>query len=76
MLDYFGIHRFDDTDGSVLFQLQYGDWIRLFRRTGFTVEDLIELRPAAGAESSYRDDDDRAWARRWPMEQIWKLRRR
>ena len=34
--DYFGIHRFDDTDGSVLFQLPYGEWIRLFRAHGFT----------------------------------------
>lgn len=39
------------------------------------IETLLELRPAAGAQSSYRTAADREWARRWPMEQIWRLRR-
>jgi hypothetical protein len=39
------------------------------------VEDLIEPRPAADATSSYRDAESRAWARRWPAEEIWRLRR-
>jgi SAM-dependent methyltransferase len=72
---YFGLHRQNWTE-YVTFNLPYGTWIELFRANGLVVEDLIELRPAADAESTYRDDDDRAWARRWPMEQIWKLRKR
>ncbi len=71
---YFGLHREDWTE-YVTFNLPYGEWIALFRANGLRVEDLIELRPAADAVSSYRDDDDRAWARRWPMDEIWKLRR-
>jgi len=57
------------------FQLTYGEWIRLFRRTGFVVEDLIESQPPKGASSSYRDEAETAWARRWPMENIWRLKR-
>jgi len=58
-----------------VFQLPYGDWIRLFIQNGFVIEGLLELRPGPDAVSSYRNADDRAWARRWPMEQIWRLRR-
>ena len=72
--DYFGMHRIDAVD-EVVFQLPYGEWIRLFRANSFEVLDLIEPRPAPDAVSSYRDDEDRAWARRWPAECIWRLRR-
>ena len=73
-LDYFGMHRIDD-DEDVTYQLPYGEWIRLFRASGFVVEDLIEPRPAADVTSTYRSADELAWARRWPAECIWRLRR-
>lgn len=72
--DYFGMHRIELQD-DVEFQLPYGEWIRLFRVHGFEVLDLIEPRPAPDAVSSYRDDQERAWSRRWPAECIWRLRR-
>jgi SAM-dependent methyltransferase len=72
--DYFGMHRFD-YDDSIDFNLPYGEWIRLFRANGFSVEDLIEPRPAPDATSTYRDELERDWARRWPAESIWRLRR-
>ncbi len=75
VLDYFGMHRYDEADGSVHFQLSYGEWIRLFRGNGFSVEALIEIQPAEGAESTYRTAEETAWARRWPMEEIWKVRK-
>jgi SAM-dependent methyltransferase len=71
--DYFGMHQFDDGE-TIDFNLPYGDWIRLFRRHGFTIEDLIEPRPAADAVSTYRDEAERDWSRRWPAESIWRLR--
>jgi len=74
VIDYFGMHQLDDGD-ETFFQLPFGEWIRLFRANGFVVEDLIEPRPADGATSSYRDADELAWARRWPSEAIWRLRR-
>jgi SAM-dependent methyltransferase len=72
--DYFGLHRLDDGD-SVSFDLPYGEWIRLFRANGFVVEDLIEPRPAADAESTYWSAEERDWARHWPAESIWKARK-
>jgi ubiquinone/menaquinone biosynthesis C-methylase UbiE len=71
---YFGMHRMEWED-EVDFQLTYGAWIQLFRRAGFVVEDLIETRPPEGTTSSYRNEVEMAWARRWPLEQIWKLRK-
>jgi hypothetical protein len=73
-LDYFGMWALE-YDGYVEYQLPYGAWIRLFRAHGFTIEDLVELRPAPDAVSSFRDDMEREWYRRWPGEQIWKVRR-
>lgn len=72
--DYFGMHQFDYGD-TLDFNLPYGEWIRLFRANGFVVEDLIEPRPAPDATSTYRDELEREWARRWPAESIWRLRR-
>jgi ubiquinone/menaquinone biosynthesis C-methylase UbiE len=72
--DYFGMRRFEWED-EVDFHLPYGEWIRLFRRAGFVVEDLIETQPSRDATSTYRDATETAWARRWPMENIWKLRK-
>ena len=73
---YFGMHRFEWPDeDSVEFHLGYGDWIRLLRASGFEVEDLVELRPPAGATTTYTFVTA-DWARRWPSEQAWKARRR
>ena len=54
--DYFGLHRIDDGE-DVLFQLPYGEWIRLFRANGFVIEDLIEPRPLPDTTTSFRDAD-------------------
>lgn len=72
--DYFGMRMWDEE--SVDFQLPYGEWIRLFRATGLEIEDLIELRPAANARTSYPWFASLAWARRFPAENVWKLRKR
>ena len=72
--DYFGMWSLV-WDAYVEYMLPYGAWIRLFRAHGFLIEDLIELRPKPDAVSSFRDDVDRDWYRRWPGEQIWKVRK-
>ena len=71
--NYFENRGFEDEDG-VDFQLPYGEWIRLFRANGLIVDDLIELRPAPDATSSY-DTVPLEWARRMPAEHIWKARK-
>jgi ubiquinone/menaquinone biosynthesis C-methylase UbiE len=72
--DYFGLTHLDWGD-SVDFQIPYGEWIRLFRRNHLLIEDLIETRPAPGVSSTYRTEEENEWARHWPMESIWKLRK-
>jgi SAM-dependent methyltransferase len=69
---YFGMQRFDDGagEGTVDFQLPYGEWIRCFRRHGLVVDDLVELQAPRHATTTFADFDAR-WARRWPAEQIW-----
>ena len=68
---YFGMRVWDSGDGTVDFQLPYGDWIRVFRANGFVVDDLVELRAPKGATTTYGWDP--RWSRRWPGEQIWKV---
>jgi SAM-dependent methyltransferase len=74
-VDYWDLRTMEEQGEPTSFQLPYGSWIRLFRDSDLALEDLIELRPPPDATSSYRDERDRAWARRWPMEHIWRLRR-
>jgi SAM-dependent methyltransferase len=76
-MPYFGMGRVEADDPqwrTVEWQLPYGEWIRLFRRSGFVIEDLIELRPAEDAVTTY-DYAPLAWARDYPGEHIWKVRR-
>lgn len=75
VVDYWGLHALREPDGATMFQLRYGEWIRLFTEHGFTIESLIELRPPEDALSSYRNEQGREWARRWPLEHIWRVRR-
>jgi hypothetical protein len=72
---YFGMRRFEYNDGLVEYQLPYGEWIALFRRNGLVVEDLIEIRPPEQATTTYPEYVPLEWARRWPAENIWKVRK-
>jgi SAM-dependent methyltransferase len=72
---YFGMHRFEwPDDESVEFHLGHGDMIRLLRRCGFEVEDLIEIRPPAGATTQH-PLATLEWAQQWPCEEVWKARK-
>ena len=72
---YFGMHRVEwPDDDSVEFHLGYGDMIRLLRRCGLQVEDLLELRPAAGSTTRWPLATIE-WARQWPCEEVWKARK-
>ncbi|MDI3281722.1 class I SAM-dependent methyltransferase [Polyangium sp. 15x6] len=73
--DYFDMKPWEDLDGATSFQLPYGEWIRLFRRSGFVVEDLVEIRPPADAKTTYEGYVPLEWARKYPAEHVWKVRR-
>jgi SAM-dependent methyltransferase len=73
---YFGMHRFEwSDDDSVEFHLPHGELIALLRASGFEIEELIEVRPPEGSTplAPYATLE---WARRWPTEDIWKVRKR
>ncbi len=52
-----------------------GEWLRLFPANGLVAEDLVELRAPKGATTTFTDFAPYRWARRWPAEQIWKVRK-
>ncbi len=76
---YFGLHRVDWTEvevdpGGIEFTLPLSEWVALFRRTGFAVEDLREPRPPEGVAGT-RFFVTADWARQWPSELVWKVRK-
>jgi SAM-dependent methyltransferase len=75
-----GIERIawqEEDDAGVEFHPGTGDMLRLLRRNGFEVEDLIEVfAPAAAQDHPYYDYVPAEWARQWPAEEIWRARKR
>lgn len=72
--DYFDLSVLGDGI-SVEYQLPYGAWVRLFRQHAFVLDDLVELRAPVHAISTYGDFVPAAWARKWPAEHSWKVRK-
>jgi len=72
--DYFSLGwlRFPETTERAL---TYSGWIHLFRESGLVVEDLLETRPGPSDRSSYLNPREERWARRWPLECLWSLRK-
>ena len=76
---YFGLHRVDWTraevdPAGVEFNLPIATWFALFRQVGFVVEDFKEPRPPADSPA-VSPHATVGWARSWPAEQVWKLRK-
>lgn len=71
----FGLHRTEwPDDDSVEFHLPHGEMIALLRRCDFEVEELIEVRPPEGSTTNSRHIT-LEWSRRWPCEEVWKVRK-
>jgi hypothetical protein len=64
-----------DGDDGVEFHLSHSEWIGLFTRSGFEIEELRELRIPEGAATTY-GWMPHEWARQWPCEEVWKVRKR
>jgi SAM-dependent methyltransferase len=56
---------------EVEFHLAHGDWIATLARHGFTVQALHELYAPDDAQPTKYEWVTPAWARRWPVEEIW-----
>jgi ubiquinone/menaquinone biosynthesis C-methylase UbiE len=60
---------------GIEYHLSHGEWIRVLREHGFTVEALNELRPGEDAvDPTYYYAHPVEWARRWPAEELWEAR--
>ena len=77
---YFGQYRQDwqeaeDDPGGIEFNLTTSAWIRLFRETGFEIIDYIEVQAPDETEGvPYSVSAE--WAKDFPSEHIWWLRKR
>ncbi len=61
---------------GVEWQLPHGEPIRLLRQTGFDIVDLVELYPPSDAVvHSYYITSSLEWARKWPCEEIWVVKK-
>lgn len=72
-----GMNRIEQPGESDQFMLPHSELFRLLRRTGFDVEDLVELYAPDGAERhEYYSFTSPDWARKWPAEEMWEARKR
>ena len=71
-----GLHRLDWEDGSSEFHLGHGDWVRLLQSNGFEILDLVELYATERTPDHTYYAFSRAWAERWPWEEVWVARKR
>jgi SAM-dependent methyltransferase len=60
---------------SVEFHPTHGDWIRLFTSAGFEIMELLEPQANPGLTSRHTPGGS-DWATKWPVEDIWKVRKR
>jgi SAM-dependent methyltransferase len=64
-------------DTSVEFHLPHGEWIRLFRENGFEILRLVEIQaPPDAVDSDSYSYVTADWARQWPSEEVWVVRKR
>ena len=66
--------EFPGDNGAIEFHLTQSRWIRLLRACGFALENLVEVRPLPDATSRFKFASVE-WARRWPSEEIWIVRK-
>ena len=72
-----GLYRLEwhDDDPGVEFHPPTAEMFRILRENGFELLDLRELyAPEDASDHEYYDTVPAAWAKRWPDEEIWRLR--
>jgi len=71
-----GMNRVEKPGDRVEFVLSHSDLFGLLRRTGFEIENLVEVYAPEDAQRherySYTTPE---WARKWPAEEIWAARK-
>jgi SAM-dependent methyltransferase len=67
--------RTDSGEGTIDWALPASEWIAVLCANGFAIERLVELVATADATTTYDEFAPTKWARRWPAEWIWVVRR-
>ncbi len=62
-------------EAAVEFHPSHGGWIRQFTSAGLEVVELLEPQARPGLVSRHLPGGS-AWATKWPVEEIWKVRKR
>ena len=63
--------------GGIEFHPSHGDWLRLLRAAGFTVEAMHDIyAPPDAGEHPFYEIVSSEWAARWPAEELWVATRR
>ena len=73
----FGMYRFDwrHEGGGIEYHVPHAELIKLLRANRFEILDLWELQaPDTAKTHEYYDYVSAEWARKWPVEEIWKAR--
>jgi ubiquinone/menaquinone biosynthesis C-methylase UbiE len=75
-----GMHRLDwfsEDKPSTEFHVSSSELFQLLRRTGFDVLDYRELyAPEDAVDHDHYSYVPAAWAKKWPVEEIWRARKR
>jgi hypothetical protein len=74
-----GLYRLEwyDADPGVEFHPPMSEMLRILRENGFELLDFRELfAPGDAPDHEYYDTVPADWAKRWPDEEIWRLRLR
>jgi SAM-dependent methyltransferase len=74
-----GLYRlvWEDEDPGVEFHPGMAEMLAILRTNGFELLDFRELfAPEGAGEHEFYDDPPVEWAKRWPAEEIWRLRYR
>ena len=73
-----GLNRLEwsDDDPGVEFHLGTSDMLHELQRSGFELVDFIEIfAPETAQDHPRYDYVPSEWAKRWPSEEIWRLRK-
>ena len=74
-----GLNRMDWLDThETEFQPANGDLIRLLRKSGFEILDMVEIFASADSVNHpfYGEYMSVEWAQKWPSEELWRARKR
>jgi len=77
---YFDLGRLDwrgaiDEPGGIEFNLPISSWMGLFHHIGFNVIDYIEIQAPESATGT-GGTVTAEWAKRFPSEQVWRIKKR